>query len=66
MYCMKYIKWEKKSKVIDIALIIILLALIALVIMDLCGVFDPPVWVPVAEYPFINQHVTLTGCAGRF
>jgi len=66
MYYMKYTKREKESKVFAIVMIIVLLALIALVVIDLCGVFDPPVWAPVAEYPFVNQHVTLTGCAGRF
>ena len=35
-------------------------ALVAM-IMDLCGVFDPPIWAPVAEYPFTNQHIELRG-----
>ena len=62
---MKYIKEDKKSKVIDIVTIIVLLALIALEIMYMYGVFDVPVWKPVAEYPFTNQHITMAGATGR-
>ena len=63
---MKYSKKEKESKVFAVVMLIVLLAMLALVIMDLYGVFDVPVWRPVAEYPFTNQHVTLAGAAGRF
>lgn len=62
---MKYTKREKESKAFAIVCLVILLILLAAVILDLCGVFDPPMWAPVAEYPFCNKHIVFTA-AGRF
>ena len=61
---MKYTKREKESKVFAIVCLVILLIMTAGMIMDLCGVFDPPIWAPAAEYPMANQHITSTW-AGR-
>lgn len=61
---MKYIRHDKESKVFVFVCVVIMLILIASMILDLCGVFDRPVWVPVAEYPFTNQHIQLRGWIG--
>lgn len=61
---MKYTKREKESQVFAIVCLVILLILLAAIIMELCGVFDPPMWAPVAEYPFTNQHIVYM-TAGR-
>ena len=61
---MKYIKREKESKVFAIVCLVIMLIMLVVMIMDLCGVFDPPIWAPVAEYPFTNQHIELRGWNG--
>ena len=66
MLYIKYTKYEKESKAFAIVMLILIVLMIALVIVDLCGVFDVPVWKPVAEYPFTNQHITLAGATGRF
>lgn len=56
-----YIKKEKESKVFAIVMIVVLMLMIAVVILEGCGMFDEPLWKPVAEYPFTNQHITLEG-----
>lgn len=61
---MKYIKREKESKVFAIVCLVIMLIMLVVMIMDLCGVFDPPIWAPVAEYPMANQHIELRGWNG--
>ena len=61
---MKYIKEQKKSKVFALVMLVALVWLIVLCLLDSSGVFDAPVWQPVAEYPFTNQHVELRGWLG--
>lgn len=61
---MKYIKEQKKSKVFAMVMLVALVWLIVLILLDCCGVFDPPAWKPVAEYPFVNQHIQLRGWMG--
>ncbi len=40
----------------------IVLALIALMVLSICGVFDEPEWKPVAEYPLVNQKISWNSC----
>ena len=58
------IKREKESKVFAVFALIVLLMLVALCVLQLCGMFDEPLWKPAVEYPMVNQHITWTW-AGR-
>ncbi len=61
---MKYSTKEKEKKVFAVIAAIIFLAMVALMILEIAGVFDEPAWQPVAEYPFANQHIELRGWNG--
>lgn len=61
---MKYSTKEKEKKVFAVIAAIIFLAMVALLILEIAGVFDEPAWKPVAEYPFVNQHIELRGWNG--
>ena len=61
---MKYSTKEKEKKVFAVVAAIIFLAMVALLVLEIAGVFDAPTWRPVAEYPFVNQHVVLRGWNG--
>ena len=51
-----YIKREKESKVFAICALIVLAVMIALVVLQLCGMFDEPMW--KLEYPIVNTNVS--------
>jgi len=59
-----YIKREKESKVFAIVCLLVLLVLIVWFALDCAGMFDEPMWKPIAEYPMVNQHISWTW-AGR-
>lgn len=61
---MKYSTKQKEMKVFAAVMCVIMLALVALMVLTICGVFDEPAWKPAAEYPMANQHITWTW-AGR-
>ena len=54
----QYIKREKESKVFAVFALIVLLMLVALCVLQLCGMFDEPLWKPA--YPMANQHIEWT------
>lgn len=56
-----YIRREKESKVFTTVMIVVLLLMIIVVILEGCGMFEEPLWKPVAEYPFTNKYITLEG-----
>ena len=53
-----YIKREKESKVFAVFALIVLLMLVALIILQLCGMFDEPLWKPNISYPMVNTNVS--------
>ena len=53
-----YIKREKESKVFAICALVVLALMIALVVLQLCGMFDEPMWKPTVEYPIVNTNVS--------
>lgn len=54
----KYTRHDNESKVFAVVALFVLLCLLALVILQVCGVFDEPLWRPVAEYPMANAHIS--------
>ena len=61
---MKYSTKQKEMKVFAAVMVLIMVALIVMMVLTICGVFDEPAWKPVAEYPIANQHITWSW-AGR-
>ena len=53
-----YIKRDKESKVFAAVACLIVLALIAMIILQLCGMFDEPLWKPDMEFPLANANVS--------
>lgn len=53
-----YIKREKESKVSTIIACLLVMTLIALVVLEFCGVFTEPLWEPDVNYPLVNTHVS--------
>lgn len=53
-----YNRYEKESKVFAAAALLVMLALIVLIIMQICGLFDEPLWKPTVEYPMVNQNIS--------
>lgn len=53
-----YIKFEKESKFLAAAAFMALLLGIALIVLQLCGMFDEPLWQPDVEFPMVNTNVS--------
>ena len=53
-----YTKFEKESKFLAAASFLAMLLLIVLIIMQLCGMFDEPLWKPDMEFPLANANVS--------
>ena len=53
-----YIKREKESKVFAVFALIVLLMLVALIILQMCGMFDEPLWKPDVSYPMVNTNIS--------
>lgn len=53
-----YTKETGNSKVFAVFACVIMLAMVALIVLQLCGMFDEPLWKPVAEYPMANAHIS--------
>ena len=54
----KYNTKEKENKVFAAVMLIIIVALIALFVMEICGVFDGQIWKAVEEYPLANANIS--------
>ena len=53
-----YNRHEKESKVFAAAALLVMMALIVLLVLQLCGMFDEPLWQPAVEYPMVNTNVS--------
>lgn len=53
-----YNKRDKESKVFAAVCMFAMLLLIALCVLQLCGMFDEPMWKPAAEYPMVNTNIS--------
>ena len=53
-----YIKREKESKVFAICALVVMVLMIVLLVLQLCGMFDEPLWQPAVEYPMVNTNVS--------
>ena len=53
-----YIRNNKGSKVFAAVELIVIMILIAMIVLELCGMFDEPLWKPDVEYPIVNTHVS--------
>lgn len=49
---------EKERKVFVIIMTVIMLAIIAWGVMEICGVFDKPEWEPTVSYPMANAKIS--------
>ena len=54
----KYSTTEKEKKVFTAVVFIIFLALVALAVLTICGVFDQPTWKPEAAIPIANANIS--------
>lgn len=54
----KYSTIDKERKVFAAVMIIIILLLITWMVLEICGVFDAPVWKPDKVYPLANANVS--------
>lgn len=53
-----YNRYQKESKVFAAVVAFVFLALVALFVMTLLGIFDEPLWKPDIEFPMVNTHVS--------
>ena len=53
-----YNRYEKESKVFAVVMIIVLMLMISVMILEVCGMFDEPLWKPDVEYPMVNTNVS--------
>ena len=53
-----YIRKDKGSKVFAAAALIVIMILIAMIVLELCGMFEEPLWKPDIEFPIVNTHVS--------
>ena len=54
----KYSTIEKERKVFAVVMAIICLLLITWMVLEICGVFDGPVWKPDEAIPMANAHIS--------
>ena len=55
---MKHYSTKEKMMLVAVSiLMIIALVLVTLMVMEICGVFDEPVWKPATEHPLTNAHI---------
>ena len=54
----KYSTIERERKVFAAVMAIICLLLITWMVLEICGVFDGPVWKPDTEYPLANSNIS--------
>ena len=54
----KYTTEQKERKAFAVVMALIVLALIALLVLEVCGVFEESPWQPVTEFPMANAHIT--------
>lgn len=55
---MKYTRYDRESKVFAVVMILVLAAMITLGVLTACGMFDEPLWKPVASYPMANANIS--------
>ena len=53
-----YIRKDKGSKVFAAVALIVIMMLIAMIVLELCGMFEEPLWKPDTEFPIVNTHVS--------
>lgn len=53
-----YIRKDKGSKVFAAVALIVIMILIAMIVLELCGMFEEPLWKPDVEHPIVNTHVS--------
>ena len=53
-----YIRKDKGSKVFAAVALVVIMILIAMIVLELCGMFEEPLWKPDTEFPIVNTHVS--------
>lgn len=53
-----YTRYGKESKVFAAVVLVVFLLLIVFCILTLLGMFDEPLWKPVASYPMANANIS--------
>ena len=46
------------SKVFAAVALLVIMILIAMIVLEVCGMFEEPLWKPDAEFPIVNTHVS--------
>ena len=55
---MNYNTTDKEKKVFVVIMAFIVLMILALIVLELCGMFDEPLWKPDAVFPMANANVS--------
>ena len=53
-----YIRKDKGSKVFAAVALIVIAILISMIVLEVCGMFEEPLWKPDTEFPIVNTHVS--------
>ena len=53
-----YIRKNRGSKAFAVVALIVIMILIAMIVMEVCGMFEEPLWKPDVEFPIVNTHVS--------
>lgn len=54
----QYTRNNGNSKGFAVIAVIIMLAMVALIVLQLCGMFEEPLWKPDISYPLVNSQVS--------
>ena len=52
-----YIRKNRGSKAFAVVALIVIMILIAMIVLEVCGMFEEPLWKPDISYPMANKHV---------
>ena len=55
---MNYNTTKHEKKALAVIMAVIFLMLLALIVLELCGMFDEPLWKPDAVFPMTNAKVS--------
>ena len=53
-----YIRKNRGSKAFAVVALIVIMILIAMIVLEVCGMFKEPLWKPDVEFPIVNTHVS--------
>lgn len=53
-----YTRQSKGSKAFAVVALFVIMVLIAMIVLEMCGMFEEPLWQPDAEFPIVNTHVS--------